>query len=101
MRPSSFEQRAEDDWPLARTEWTRFSLHAGDGSLSTEAPVDRRTAEFAALGEGLTFITGPAAARLVVASSTAEATCSSPCASSTPSGVCRTAPGIRTSASTR
>ena len=49
-----FEQRAEQEWPLARTEWTRFSLHPGDGSLSTEAPADRCTAQFGALGEGLT-----------------------------------------------
>lgn len=78
-----FEQRAEREWPLARTEWPRFYLHVGDGSLSTEAPADQRTAPFDALGEGLTFttapftepteITGPAAARLVVSSSTTDA----------------------------
>ena len=78
-----FEQRAEQEWPLARTEWTRFYLDPGDGSLTTEAPADRRTAQFDALGEGLTFttehfaepteITGTAAARLVVASSTTDA----------------------------
>ena len=79
----SFELRAEQEWPLARTEWTKFYLHPADGSLSTETPADRSTAEFEALGEGLTFttapftgrteITGPAAARLVAASSTTDA----------------------------
>lgn len=40
--------RDEQEWPLARTEWTRFYLHSdgsansrfGDGSLSTESPQD-------------------------------------------------------------
>jgi len=31
--------RDEDDWPLARTEWTRWYLHA-DGSLAPSAPGD-------------------------------------------------------------
>jgi predicted acyl esterase len=79
----SFELRAEQEWPLARTEWTKFYLHTGDGSLSTEAPADRSAADFEALGEGLTFtaepftqqteITGPLAARIVAASSTTDA----------------------------
>ena len=73
----------ERRWPLARTEWTKFYLHTGDGSLSTEAPAERSAADFEALGEGLTFtaepvaeqteITGPAAARIVAASSTTDA----------------------------
>jgi uncharacterized protein len=32
--------RDEDDWPLARTQWTRWYLHSG-GSLSTSEPADR------------------------------------------------------------
>ncbi len=31
--------REEDEWPLARTQWTRWYLHAG-GSLSAAAPGD-------------------------------------------------------------
>ena len=79
----SFELRDEQEWPLARTAWTKFYLHTGDGSLSTEVPADRSAADFEALGEGLTFtaepfteqteITGPAAARIVAASSTTDA----------------------------
>jgi uncharacterized protein len=31
--------RDEEDWPLARTQWTRWFLHSG-GSLSTAGPAD-------------------------------------------------------------
>jgi putative CocE/NonD family hydrolase len=42
--------REEQEWPLARTQWTRFYLHSGgaansrfgDGALSTEAPGEER-----------------------------------------------------------
>jgi putative CocE/NonD family hydrolase len=42
--------RQEQEWPLARTEWTDYFLHSdgnansssGDGSLSTEAPGEER-----------------------------------------------------------
>jgi uncharacterized protein len=64
----TFVERAESEWPLARTEWTRWEF--GTGSYD-------------ALGEGLTFmgaqldseteITGPAAAKLFVSSSTEDA----------------------------
>jgi predicted acyl esterase len=78
----SFERRAEREWPLARTQWTKFYLDAAGGTLSRE-PVAASRAEFDALGDGLTFwteplaealeLTGPAAASLTVASSTADA----------------------------
>jgi uncharacterized protein len=64
----TFVERAEDEWPIARTEWTRWEL--GTGSYD-------------ALGDGLTFhgepfereteITGPSAAKLFVSSSTTDA----------------------------
>ena len=78
----SFEKRAEQEWPLARTEWTRFHLDTDARALTTEPPTSG-SARFAALGEGITFstaplereveITGPAAAKLHVASSTTDA----------------------------
>ena len=78
-----FEQRQENEWPLARTRWTRFYLDARASTLATSPPADSARADFEALGEGLTFttepfteeteITGPAAARLVVASTTTDA----------------------------
>jgi uncharacterized protein len=79
----SFELRAEQEWPLARTEWTEFHLDVQHAALSRRVPAEPGSARFDALGEGLTFttapfatdteITGPAAARLFVASSTADA----------------------------
>jgi uncharacterized protein len=79
----SFLERAEAEWPLARTQWTRFHLAVGDGRLSPEPSASARSASFDALGAGLEFwtpplsrhleITGPAAARLTIASSTEDA----------------------------
>lgn len=79
----TFLQRAEREWPLARTQWTKFHLDTGRLALS-RAPVGKGgRATFEALAEGLTFlteplqeeieITGPAAAKLFVASSTTDA----------------------------
>jgi predicted acyl esterase len=73
--------RAEQEWPLARTAFTRFYLHA-DESLGEVEP-EQGTLAFDALGNGLTFrtrplardteITGPIALQLTVSSSTADA----------------------------
>jgi uncharacterized protein len=78
-----FQERAESEWPLARTQWIRFHLDIVGGALSQEADSETRSVWFNALGEGLEFwtpplehdleITGPAAARLTLASSTADA----------------------------
>jgi predicted acyl esterase len=64
----SFRERAEREWPLAHTEWTRWEL--GTGSYD-------------ALGDGITFmgeplerqteITGPSAAKLFISSATTDA----------------------------
>jgi uncharacterized protein len=82
-----FVERAENEWPLARTKWTRFYLDAAAGAL-TAGGQDRRagkkaTLDFDALGDGVTFltaplaqeteITGPSALRLYLSSSTADA----------------------------
>jgi uncharacterized protein len=79
----SFELRPEREWPIARTEWTKLHLYPDQGTLARQAPSADASAKFAALGDGLTFvtepftsateITGPAAARLYVASSTTDA----------------------------
>jgi predicted acyl esterase len=80
---ASFVERAEDEWPLARTRWTRYHLDAGSRGLSTEAAAAPGTVEYEALGAGVTFttpalaeeteITGPMAARLFVSSTTGDA----------------------------
>ncbi len=79
----SFEERAESGWPLPRTQWTRFHLDVASGRLALQPDAASQSATFDALGEGLVFwtepleqdleITGPAAARLTIASSTTDA----------------------------
>ena len=78
-----FEQRAEQEWPLARTRWTRLHLDLADEALSLSAPLKPAARAFDAMGAGLTFltspleaeteITGPVAAKLFVSSSTSDA----------------------------
>lgn len=77
----SFVPRSENEWPLARTQWTKYYLGA-DSTFSTQ-PGSTGDLEFEALGPGLSFftaplaeqleITGPAAAKLFVSSSTEDA----------------------------
>jgi uncharacterized protein len=79
----TFVARAENEWPLARTQWTRLHLHVADFSLSEPPLTGEARVTFDALGEGVTFITpplkheteitGPVAAKLFVSSSTADA----------------------------
>lgn len=78
-----FIPRAEQEWPLARTQWTRYHLSFNDQSLSTTPPTRDSEVTFDALGEGVTLstppltedleLTGPAAAKLFVTSSTEDA----------------------------
>ncbi|HXP92000.1 MAG TPA: CocE/NonD family hydrolase [Candidatus Binatia bacterium] len=77
-----FVERAEREWPLARTVWTPWYLGAPN-VLLPEAPARPAELAFEALGEGLTFlsqplaaqteITGPAAVKVWVSSSTEDA----------------------------
>ena len=78
-----FVERDEDDWPLPRTQWTRFYLDPDDMVLSRTPPLRIATTGFSAFGEGLTFLTspleeeteltGPAAVKCFVSSSTTDA----------------------------
>ncbi|MDH5423300.1 MAG: CocE/NonD family hydrolase, partial [Acidimicrobiia bacterium] len=78
-----FVERMENEWPLARTQWTKFYLNPADYSLSQEPVATEGTIDYEALGDGVTFmtppleeeteITGPSAAKLVVSSSTEDA----------------------------
>ncbi len=78
-----FTLRAENEWPLARTQWTKFYLHPDDRSLSETPPKHAATLSYDTTGDGLTFltapmtqemeITGPVAARLTVSSDTSDA----------------------------
>ena len=84
-RPFSkeFQLRKENEWPLAGTTWTKLFLDAKTASLDWRAPAAEGTASFAALGDGVkwmsppleheTEITGPMALKLYVSSSTTDA----------------------------
>jgi predicted acyl esterase len=78
-----FEERFENEWPIARTEWTKFHLHPTQQLLMTNPAKNSANLEFDALGDGLTFIsaplaqeteiTGPIAAKLFASSTTTDA----------------------------
>ena len=78
-----FVERHENEWPIARTQWTKFYLDPATHSLGPAAPKAEGKVAYDALGEGATFvsrpleqeteITGPLAARLFVSSSTTDA----------------------------
>ena len=75
-------ERAESEWPLARTRWTRLYLDPATSGLSTD-PVPPGEVTYEALRDGVTFstspqvedveITGPIAAKLFISSSRADA----------------------------
>ncbi|MGN6571343.1 MAG: CocE/NonD family hydrolase [Pseudolabrys sp.] len=79
--PRGMTRRDENEWPLARTKWTRYYLDADAGALSIGAPASG-AAEYDAFGLGVTLrsapfaadteFTGPVAAKLFVSSSTAD-----------------------------
>src|SRR5262249_18047331 len=82
-----FVERAENEWPLKRTKWTKFYLDPLGGALARgRAPgktAKRSQGEFDALGDGVHFrsepltqateVTGPSAVKLFVSSSTKDA----------------------------
>lgn len=78
-----FVERAENEWPLARTRWTHFYLDPEGMRLSPSPVVSAKTLAYDAMGEGLTFstaplthateITGPSALKLFASSSTTDA----------------------------
>ncbi|HTO50734.1 MAG TPA: CocE/NonD family hydrolase C-terminal non-catalytic domain-containing protein, partial [Burkholderiales bacterium] len=82
-RPEKFVERHEGEWPIARTQWTKFHLDPAGQVLSRAPAKAAATIAFDALGDGLTFlspplereteITGPLAAKLSVSSTTNDA----------------------------
>jgi predicted acyl esterase len=78
-----FVERHENEWPLARTQWTRQYLNLNSHTLDAQAPGGEASVTYAGLGEGVTLmtaplsapteITGPIAAKLWVSSSTRDA----------------------------
>lgn len=78
-----FVERHENEWPLKRTEWTKFYLDPHDMSMSTTAQKRKGEAAYEGFSEGVTFmtppleedmeITGPIASKLWVSSDTEDA----------------------------
>jgi predicted acyl esterase len=79
----TFVPRAENEWPIARTRWTKFYLDPAGTMLTGRRPARGGKLSFEAMGDGLTFltpplkaeteITGPSALKLFASSSTADA----------------------------
>ncbi|MBS7543279.1 CocE/NonD family hydrolase [Ancylobacter oerskovii] len=77
-----FVPRKEGEWPIARTQWSAFHLDPDGLRLSPHPPTASGTVRFEAMGEGVTFLsgplaeetelTGPSALRLAVSSSTGD-----------------------------
>lgn len=77
-----FTERAENEWPIKRTRWTKLYLKA-DGALAAKAASTPNKITFDAMGDGVTFltppldceteITGPSALKLFASSSTRDA----------------------------
>ncbi len=78
-----FVLRHENEWPLARTQWTKYYLDPAGMTLSATPVAREGKIEYEALAKGLTFrmapmahdteITGPMAAKLFVSSATKDA----------------------------
>ena len=78
-----FVERHENEWPLARTQWTKLHLHPSAHRLDLGPANAAGSITYDGLGDGVTFvsapldreteITGPLAAKLFVSSSTADA----------------------------
>src|SRR5688572_28484802 len=77
-----FVRRHENEWPLARTQWTKLHLRPTAHALEPEPATTAAAITYDALGDGVTFvsapldketeITGPMMARLHVSSSTKD-----------------------------
>ena len=77
-----FVRRSENEWPLGRTQWTKFYLDIANTKLSPTPIATPGKIEYEAMGKGVLFsmtldreteITGPIAAKLFIASSTKDA----------------------------
>ena len=58
-RTDGFDERTEDNWPIPRTQWTKFYLDPNNNILSQSLPVENSKLSFEAMGEGITFMSGP------------------------------------------
>ncbi len=79
----TFVLRGENEWPLARTQWTKYFLQPDGSTLAPRMPTRATALSYDTTGAGLTFstppmatsleITGPVAVKLWVSSETTDA----------------------------
>lgn len=79
----TFVRRDENEWPLARTQWTNFYLDPTDETLAVEPGPDDGAVTYETTGDGVMFwlpardepleVTGPLAAKLFISSETIDA----------------------------
>ncbi|MCC6775146.1 MAG: CocE/NonD family hydrolase [Hyphomicrobiales bacterium] len=79
----TFVERHEQEWPLARTQWTKLFLNPDGMSLDLTCPQATKALVYEPLGPGLDFslppldrpleITGPGAAKLRLSSASTDA----------------------------
>jgi predicted acyl esterase len=75
--------RHEEEWPLARTIWTKLYLDPGSYGLGAQPPAENVSVTYRGLSAGVTFltqpltaeteITGPIAVKLFISSETTDA----------------------------
>ncbi|PPR65889.1 MAG: Cocaine esterase [Alphaproteobacteria bacterium MarineAlpha3_Bin7] len=78
-----FYLRGEEDWPIPRTEWTKFHLNADGHCLSREEQVGEESISYKSTGDGVTFVStpmekdtefcGPIASKIWISSDTTDA----------------------------
>jgi predicted acyl esterase len=78
-----YVDRFENEWPIARTNWTRLYLDADHDALGDEPPSTPAQVSYGSAGDGVTFLypafdedtelTGPMSAKLYISSSTDDA----------------------------
>ncbi|MGE0255678.1 MAG: CocE/NonD family hydrolase [Alphaproteobacteria bacterium] len=78
-----FVDRAENEWPIKRTKWTKAYLDPAHMTLEADAPAKGGKVTYDGMGDGVTFflppadkdveVTGPLAAKLWVSSETKDA----------------------------
>ncbi len=78
-----YVERHENEWPLARTQWTKLHLDNSDFGLEQQPVAGETAVTYRGFSDGLTFltqplkedteITGPIAAKLFISSSTEDA----------------------------
>lgn len=81
-RPDGLTKRMEKEWPLKRTQWTKYYLDAATVMIGLQPPAQEARLTYKGLGQGIrlttgpfeqeTEFTGPIALRLNVASSTED-----------------------------